>query len=84
MKNLTSVAEDPILNAIMKFKNNPSILKIKEKIEVIDRFSFPETNDEDMVAKIKHLNNNKPTTFNNNIPAKLLKQTNGICSPLFN
>ena len=80
MKNLHYITEDPILNDIMKFKNHPSIIKIKEKIEVTYRCSFPETNDEDMVVKIKHLNNNKPTTFNN-IPAKLLKQTNDRCSP---
>ena len=80
VKNLNSIAEDPILNAIMKFKNHPSIIKIKENIEVTDKFSFPETNDEDMVVKIKRLNNNKPTTFNN-IPAKLLKQPNDMCSP---
>ena len=49
----------------MKFKNHPSVIEIKEEIEVIDRFSFPETNDEDMVVKIKRLNKNKPTTFNN-------------------
>ena len=44
-------------------------------------FSFPETTIDDMVTEIKCLDKNKPTTFNN-IPAKHLKKTNDICSPL--
>ena len=60
-------------------KNIPA--KIREKLNVIEKFSFSKTTQEDITAEIKRLDKNKPTTFNN-IPAKLLKQTNDICAPL--
>ena len=72
---------DPILNAILKFKEYPSVIKIREQLNVIEKFSFSKTKEEDITAKIKRLDKNKPTTFNN-IPTKLLKQTNDICAPL--
>ena len=81
INNFDSTAEDPILNAITKFEDHPSIKKIKDNIIVTVKFSFPETTIDDMVTEIKCLDRNKPTTFNN-IPAKHLKQTNDICSPL--
>ena len=42
---LDSIAEDRILNAIIKFQGHPSINKIKEKMIVKEKFSFPETTD---------------------------------------
>ena len=72
---------DPILNAILKFKEHPSAIKIREKLNVIEKFSFSKTKEEEIKAEIKRLDKNKPITFNN-IPAKLLKQTDDICVPL--
>ena len=64
INNLDSTAEDPILNAITKFEDHPSIKKIKDNIIVTVKFSFPETTIDDMVTEIKCLDKNKPTTFN--------------------
>ena len=72
---------DSVSNAIIKFKNHPSIIKIKEKVNVKNKFSFSKTEEEEMMAEINNLNTNKPTT-DNNIPAKLLVQTKDICCPL--
>ena len=72
---------DPIINAIWKFKEHPSVTKIREKLNVIEKFSFSKTKEEEIKAEIKSLDKNKPTRFNN-IPAKLIKQTNDICAPL--
>ena len=63
---------NPIGEATNKFKDHPSILKIKENINIIEKFSFSETKEEEFKNEIKNLNSNKPTTFNN-IPAKQLK-----------
>ena len=38
------------------------------------------TNVDEIMTEINNLNTNKPTTFNN-IPAKLIVETNDICSP---
>ena len=46
-----------------------------------ETFSFPDTTEDDMETETKCLDKNKPITFNN-IPAKHLKQTNDVCSPL--
>ena len=55
---LDSIAEDPILNAIIKFKGHPSINKIKEKFIVKEKLSFPETTEDDMETEIKWLDKN--------------------------
>ena len=70
---------DKITNAINKFKDHPSIIKIKEKFTKKNSFSI--TNEKEMEEEIKCLNTKKPTT-QNNIPAKLLVLTKDICAPL--
>ena len=32
--------ENPLLNAVKKYKNHPSVIMIKEKIKPIEKFSF--------------------------------------------
>ena len=72
---------DKVLNAVNKFKDHPSILKIKERVHIGDNFTFSMSNEDDITMIINTLNVNKPTTFNN-IPAKLIVQTSDICAPL--
>ena len=60
---------DNTTNAIIKFRNHRSIIKIKNH------------NEKEMEEVIRCLNINKPTTYNN-IPAKILVLTKDICSPL--
>ena len=71
--------DDVISKIIYKFKDHPSILKIKE-LEIKDKFSFSLSCLADTELEIKKLNINKPTTFNN-IPAKILVENIEICSP---
>ena len=64
-----------------KFKNHPSILKIKEKATCKNMFSFALSTLDDMKKCINQLNTNKPTTYNN-IPAKILIEFSDVCAGL--
>ena len=70
---------DNVNRAIYKFKNHPSISKIKEKVLDNEKFSFSRCSLKDIEDKINALNKNKPTT-SNTIPAKILKEYRDICS----
>ena len=71
---------DNTYNIIEKFKNHPSILKIKENVQVETKFHFYEVNEPGIKDKINSLDKKKPTTFNN-IPTRLLVENNDIISP---
>ena len=74
---------DSIHEAIQKYTNHPSILKISETVDKM-KFSFNEIVSSDIEAEIKNLNSRKANTFKN-IPAKLLKDNRDVCNePLFN
>ena len=62
---------DYISNIIDKFKNHPSIVKIKENVKVKAKFSFTTVNEYDFATEIIKLEIRKPTT----LPAKYLLQT---------
>ena len=70
---------DTIENVLSKFKNHPSIVEIKENIQIGVPFSFRLSNEADMNEMRKNLNPSKPTTFNN-IPAKVLIKNKDIVS----
>ena len=72
VENQTSLQlDDSVLNAINKFKDHPSILKIKENVKVGERFTFLEKHVDEIKTEIECLNTHKPTPYNN-IPAKVL------------
>ena len=71
---------DNTYNIIEKLKNHPSILKIKENVQVETKFHFDEVNEPGIKDKINSLDKKKPTTFNN-IPTRLLVENNDIISP---
>ena len=75
----SSVNSDPISKSIVKFKDHPSILKIKERIIVKETFRLLTVNEKVISAEINSLNKSKPTSFNN-IPIKLLMDTCDISS----
>ena len=77
----TEELEDPIDIAIQKFESHPSILKIREKVQLLP-FSFDKVDLSDVEKEFKNLNVKKANTFNN-IPSKHLKQTSDICCPIF-
>ena len=71
---------DFVSNAIDKFKNHPSILRIKENVQVNEKFSFSTIKEYDFITEILKLDTGKPTSFNN-IPTKILKMNQDICAP---
>ena len=70
-----------IENIIAKFKDHPSITKIKENIQITNKFSFIPTNNITTIQEIFKLNKNKPTT-ENDIPAKILVENAVPCAPI--
>ena len=62
-----------------KFKNQPSILKIKENETCKNMFSFALSTLDDMKQCINQLNTKKPTTYKN-IPAKILIEFSDVCA----
>ena len=77
---LANVGSDKINDVITNFKDHPSILKIKQRAQIKDTFTFSMTNVDEIMTEINNLNITKPTTFNN-IPAKPTVETNDIYSP---
>ena len=70
-----------IANIIEKFKNHPSVLKIKENVTFDRHFQFSLVEESVITEKINSLDKRKPTTYNN-IPTRLLVETNDIISPI--
>ena len=71
---------DDISDIINKFKNHPSILKLKENIKLETNFHFETVTNAIIKDKISSLNKKKPTTFNN-IPTRILVDNCDIISP---
>jgi len=74
-----SNAADPIDRLIDEYKNHPSILTIKSKMENTTQFSFKETSLLEIENEIKDLDPKKAITFQN-IPPKILKLSINTCS----
>ena len=79
---LTDVIEetDPVLKAIKKYKNHPSILRIKSSFKHPKVFSFKYFNVEDVKREINNLNSKKATP-KGDIPVKILKWNSDIIAP---
>ena len=71
---------DYIANIIVKFKNHPSILTIKEKVKIEKGFSFLPVDESVICGKIDSLDKSKPTIYNN-IPIRILVDNKDIISP---
>ena len=63
---------DPIDKAIGKFKDHPSIQKIKEHVEVTHQIGITKVSEQDILDLIRDFDTKKATTFNH-IPGKFLK-----------
>ena len=79
MADSSSSITDPVDKAINTYKNHPSILLIKQKLENVDNFSFKEVSISEIGKKLRELNPNKLTT-SDIIPTKSLKQSSKNCS----
>ena len=75
----SSSITDPVDKAINTYKNHPSILLIKQKLENVDRFSFKDVSVSEIEEELRELNSDKAIAFGN-IPTKLLKQSSKSCS----
>ena len=74
-KNCKNMIED----IIKKYERHPSIIKIKEHVTLEYTFSFTLTIDEEIKKEIKQLDPKK-ATVGNDIPIKMLIETNDIVS----
>ena len=63
-----------------KFRNHPSILKIKENVNVNQLSHFSPIDDTAVNNKTSSLNDSKPNTYNN-IPTRVLGENKDIFSP---
>ena len=63
--------ENPVLNAVNKYKNHPSVIMIKEKIKPIENFSFFPVQYDDVLRKIGNLDSSK-SSQQTDIPTKIL------------
>ena len=72
---------DEIQNYVNKFRTHPSIIKIKENINVTETFFFSIPSIPEIEIDLNNLNKNKPTT-DNNIPAKILTEHTELCAPI--
>ena len=63
--------EDPVLNAIKKYRYHLSITMIKNKIEEQSNFSFTQVQYEDILNKVRNLNVSKASQ-QSDIPTKIL------------
>ena len=72
---LTDMADltDPVNIALKKFESHPSIIDIKGKVTVENKFSFSKVGTGDIELEVKSLKTKKASTFMN-IPSKQLKQ----------
>ena len=77
----SNIGNDNIYNSIQRFKDHPSILKIKQRVHINEKFTFSMSNTADIASLINNLNINKPTTCNN-ITAKIIVDTIDICLPI--
>ena len=75
-----TVNEDPILRAIQKYEDHPSILKIKEITPKNELFSFKPTDLKAVIKEIGNLNESKSSPIES-IPAKILKENFDIIGP---
>ena len=70
--------DDPVLNAISKYQNHPSIIKIKEVYGSSSTFEFTEVDTDSVHKLVMSLNSKKSTS--GEISPKILKLSADICS----
>ena len=70
--NSTNEGLDPLIKAVFKYKNHPSILTIKTLLGATTLFLFDEVSLSHIEKELSNHNTNKSSAFTN-IPAKILK-----------
>ena len=69
-----------ISDVIYKYRDHPSVFKIKQNVLNEENFTFCLKNEIEIANAINSLNRNKPSTFSN-IPTKILIDTSDISAP---
>ena len=64
---------DPLLKAIVRYRNHPSIVAIKKFCNSKSHFSFKNVQKEEILKELNNLNINKATQ-NTDIPTKIIKE----------
>ena len=77
-ENATEGITDPIDEAVHKFSNHPSILKIKNHYQNAGSFHFQKVTPDALDKEVRDLNPKKATTHKN-VPPKILKSNSDIC-----
>ena len=78
-QNENEIRSDSIEDIIKMYELHPSILKIKENVQIQSRFEFSDVTSQDFEIKIKELNSKK-ASIENDIPVKILIGSNDIVS----
>ena len=58
-ENINLISDDPIDNAILKYKNHPSIILINQNVSFESRFNFQVVNENDIKQEVSNLNSKK-------------------------
>ena len=74
---LTNYSSNNLANIITKYEQHPSILKIKEFVNISENFTIIKTSKQHLQPQILALNPHKASA-ENDIPTKLLIETNEI------
>ena len=73
--------EDPVDKAVEKYKNHPSIKKIKECFTYSESFNFKQVTVEEVFCQLEKLNPRKSSPIGS-IPAKVIKENSDIFAPV--
>ena len=76
----TTNLSDPVEIAIKKFENHPSVMVIRENINLNQEFFFKEVEVDKILKEIRNLDSNKSGTFQN-IPSNRLKEVSEVSAP---
>ena len=68
---------DPLLKAIVRYRNHPSIVAIKKFCNSKSHFSFKNVQKEEILKELNNLNINKATQ-NTDVPTKIIKENSDI------
>ena len=79
--SVTDGINDPIDKAIEKYKNHPSIIKIREMFPDPQPFEFREVNSREIWDQINNLNTRKASPIES-IPARIFKEYSDIFSEI--
>ena len=85
--NEASIFDDPIIAAVHKYNGHAGILKIKEKIQKYDLFSFYHVNSNKILKILQNIDSKKATQ-QGDIPVRIIKENrfafSKILSEMFN